>query len=139
MIDRPLTFAEAQAEMLRELEARERKATTSNQTQREIDEARAIRQRARAVEAEPRKTAEELKAKYGDNWGLVTHDEHVEQRRQEIERRLSADCNRLFERECMAHGMPRDSKVSPFLWRQVQQRLADEEHEQIKPQQDMNT
>ena len=124
MYDKPLTFAEAQAEMLKELEARTRAKTTSNQTMREIKEARAIRQRARAVETEPRLTTEELKAKYGDNWGLATHDDHIERRRQEIERKLHETRNVLFERECAAHGMPRNSKVSPFLWRQVQERLA---------------
>lgn len=141
MYDKPLTFAEAQAEMLRELEARKRSTTTSSHTRREIDEARAIRRQARAAEEAPRLTLEELKAKYGENWGMQTHDEYVEQRRREIEARLHEKRNALFERECLAHGMPRDSKVSPFLWRRIQQQLADDESARLNrpPKQDMNT
>jgi hypothetical protein len=63
-----------------------------------------------------RPTLEELKAKYGPNWGIkapeTKEDAEARRRRMEVIQRA----NRIaFERECAKAGWPKDSPISPSL------------------------
>lgn len=88
------------------------------------DRARIAREREqqRLIDAN-RPTHEELKAKYGENWGLNV--EHIPTQ-QEIEAKDKRDRlrQRLFENICEAHGLPRNSIASPFLIEANQKALA---------------
>jgi hypothetical protein len=79
-------------------------------------------------------THEELLAKYGENFGLVAEPAMTEeQQRAKAERERRR--HELFERICVAAGMPKTSLVSPMLaekiqrWRNAQQRPNQENYD----------
>lgn len=93
-----------------ELEQREKQA--AERASREVAQ---LDERRRAHElAKQKPTLTELKEKHGDTWGLKVRDDleaMQERRRQALE-----NANRImFERECEAAGMPKDSMISPEL------------------------
>jgi hypothetical protein len=63
-----------------------------------------------------RPTLAEMKAKYGENWGISGEDKTQEverdRRRSELQQRANQE---IFARECEAAGLPPDSPVSPQL------------------------
>lgn len=63
-----------------------------------------------------RPTLEELKAKYGENWGLRSNDKAVQTEKDERRKSLQQRANQAaFEAECEANGFPSDSPISPSL------------------------
>lgn len=88
--------------------------TIAQAAEREERIARQLAERKQAEEAVKRKpTFEELKAKYGPNWGLKTESE--DEQRAKRREALNLANRRTFEAECDAAGIPRDSQVSPTL------------------------
>ncbi len=79
--------------------------------------------KADAERAKHKPTLEELKAKYGPNWGLSPppkENEEAQNRRRAFQDKAN---RRIFEGECRAAGMPADSNVSPSLRRLLDEQL----------------
>lgn len=91
--------------------------------QREREDHRATtladRARAAAVARNRRPTLDELRAKYGPNWGLTgaggaTQELDVDARRRRMELTLDAN-RRQFVKECKRAGVSPDAFISPTL------------------------
>lgn len=118
-----IDFAEAQREMEAEFEARRKRngKPTPKHVSKELADARAIRSRDNASDAEEHLTIEQLRSKYGHRWGFAAHDEHVERQRKAIAEKLHESRNILFQRECVSQGLPANSAISPGLLRSNQE------------------
>lgn len=74
----------------------------------------------------PRPTYEDLKAKYGDNWGLKTlgSREEAEAERAKRNAEMARSSRVLFEKECIAAGVdPSKAAISPSLARLMAEKL----------------
>jgi hypothetical protein len=70
--------------------------------------------KAAELSRDRRPTYEELKAQYGDNWGMAPAEDQT--KREESRRALQERANRkAFAAECKAAGVPEDSQISPSL------------------------
>jgi hypothetical protein len=70
--------------------------------------------KAAELSRDRRPTYEELKAQYGDNWGMAPAEDQT--KREESRRALQEKANRkAFAAECKAAGVPEDSQISPSL------------------------
>jgi hypothetical protein len=100
------------------LQAREaRIAAMRAQAQRTLAERRAAAAAADARKRRP--TLDELRAKYGPNWGLTggggaTHELDADARRRRMELTLDAN-RRQFVKECKRAGVSPDAFISPTL------------------------
>jgi hypothetical protein len=83
--------------------------------ERRIAEQFAAREREEKSRAN-RPTLEELRAKYGPNWGMNSNPkaEEIEREQNKLERLKTAN-RAMFAAECEAAGMPSDSLISPSL------------------------
>lgn len=70
--------------------------------------------KAAELNRERRPTYDELKARYGENWGMTPDDEPNKRslRRTAIQQEAN---RRAFVAECKAAGVPEDSQISPSL------------------------
>lgn len=80
------------------------------------DRAAAENLRQRALPPPPRPTLEELKAKYGPNWGLKTIEEPAETKQKRAEHIQRANAH-AFAAECKAAGVDPNRVASPSLER----------------------
>lgn len=85
----------------------------------------AARRAWEASRAKPRPTVEEMKAKYGPNWGLNSEDTEAARERRQKHLDSIAKANRvIFERECEAAGIDPARGVSPSLIKLMQEKRA---------------
>lgn len=95
-----------------ELDARQR--YLRERAKQEAEQVAELRRMDAARQTRP--TLAEMRAKYGDNWGIAGEDKTMEaeraRRRSELQQRANQT---IFARECEAAGMPSDSPVSPQL------------------------
>lgn len=79
-------------------------------------EERQLRER-REFEAskQAKPTFQQLREKYGENWGLQTASPENEETKAKRRNTMQLANNRAFEAECISVGWPKDSTVSPSL------------------------
>lgn len=93
-----------------ELEQREKLST--DRAAREAEQLEARRREHELAKQKP--TLTELKEKHGETWGLKVRDD-IEAMQERRLLRLAKANRIIFERECEAAGMPKDSPISPEL------------------------
>jgi hypothetical protein len=92
-------------------ERQRRTAEATAQAERQIRE-----RREWLAGKKTRPTAEELKAQYGENWGLSSPPKAEEDARAERRKALQQRANsEAFKAECKRAGFPEDSQISPSL------------------------
>ena len=99
-------------------------ATQDRETAREERRAEQARQQAEYEREQSdrasRPSYEELKAKAGPNWGIITAvDEEERKRKEQIRASLEQANRRAFERECAAAGIDPARGVSPPLLKSI--------------------
>lgn len=94
-----------------ELDQRERRFAEAAKREREQLEAR----QRDAEKAKAKPTYDDLKAKYGPNWGLSGQEDEDQRKRKARLEKLEDANRRAFVAECEAAGFPADSQVSPSL------------------------
>lgn len=108
------TFLPSIAEIRKACDAREaeevRRIEREQQLQRQLTERREWEKQKKR---EYRPIYEELKAEYGEQWGLAAAEQS--EATQRMRDYLDRANKQMFERACREAGLPTDSLVSPFL------------------------
>ena len=120
----PETGLPGRSEWLPSLKA-VRDALVAFEEQRRREQARRARAQAaqgRAAEGDAweakraeRPTFDELRARYGPNWGMKGAEAEDESAARKRQREQTEQARRFFERECARAGLPKDSPISPTL------------------------